>query len=130
MIRVERNTRFMVDAFLSLGSNMGDRLGHLQAAVHSLAQSTGVDIVKVSSIYETDPWGLEDQRPFFNAVIWIRTDLLPMELLRVCQSVERQRDRIRGIRWGPRTLDIDILRYDDQTINNLELTIPDRKSVV
>lgn len=124
MIIAERPAKPEVDAFLSLGSNMGDRLSHLQAAVHALAQSPGVDIIKVSSIYETDPWGFEDQRAFFNAVIWIRTDRSPMDLLRICQSVERQRDRVRGIRWGPRTLDIDILRYGDQTINSLELTIP------
>jgi len=120
----ESDTRTVVDAFLSFGSNMGDRLDHLQAALHELAQTPGVEIIKASSIYETDPWGLEDQRPFFNAVVWIRTELLPMELLRTCQSIERKRDRVRQIRWGPRTLDIDILRYGSQTINSLELTVP------
>jgi 2-amino-4-hydroxy-6-hydroxymethyldihydropteridine diphosphokinase len=72
----------------------------LAGGLHALAQSPGVDIIKASSVYETDPWGLEDQRPFFNAVVWIRTDLPPMELLRVCQSVERQRDRVRGSAGG------------------------------
>jgi len=112
------------DVFLSLGSNIGDRLAHLQAAMHALAQEPEINIVKVSSVYETEPWGLAGQRAFYNAVVWIRTRLLPLDLLHLCQQIEKKQKRVRDVRWGPRTLDIDILRYGRQTINSLELTIP------
>lgn len=77
MNNVEEDVQSVVDAYLSLGSNMGDRLGHLKAATHALAQSENIEVIKVSSVYETDPWGYEDQRPFYNAVIRIRTTLSP-----------------------------------------------------
>ncbi len=124
MNNVEEDVQSVVDAYLSLGSNMGDRLGHLKAATHALAQSENIEVIKVSSVYETDPWGYEDQRPFYNAVIRIRTTLSPMELLRLCQTIEHQQHRVRQVRWGPRTLDIDILMYGDRAVNSLELTIP------
>ncbi|MRR30784.1 2-amino-4-hydroxy-6-hydroxymethyldihydropteridine diphosphokinase [bacterium] len=112
------------NVFLSLGSNMGDRMAHLQAAMHALAQTPGIEIVNVSSLYETEPWGLAGQRPFYNAVAWIRTPIAPLALLRICQTIEHQRERVRDVRWGPRTLDIDILRYGDRVMSSLELTIP------
>lgn len=112
------------DAFLSLGSNMGDRMAHLRAAMHALAQTPGIEIVTVSSVYETEPWGLAGQRPFYNAVVWIRTRIEPIALLRVCQAIEHERNRVRDVRWGPRTLDIDILRYGSLVMSSLELTIP------
>jgi len=112
------------DVYLSLGSNIGDRLAHLQAAMHELGQTPSIDIIKVSSVYETEPWGLHGQRPFFNAVVLIHTSLSAMDLLRLCQKIEQQQLRVCGIRWGPRTLDIDILRYGNMILNNLELTIP------
>jgi 2-amino-4-hydroxy-6-hydroxymethyldihydropteridine diphosphokinase len=116
--------RPLEEVFLSLGSNLGDRMAHLQAAMHALAQTPGIEIVNVSSVYETEPWGLAGQRPFYNAVAWIRTRIAPLALLRICQAIEHQRNRVRDVRWGPRTLDIDILRYGDHVMSSLELTIP------
>lgn len=113
-----------IDVFLSLGSNVGDRMAHLQAAMHALAEIPGISIVRVSSAYETEPWGLAGQRSFYNAVAWIRSSHSPMDLLHVCQKIEQQQQRVRDIRWGPRTLDIDILRFGDLKLNSLELTIP------
>ena len=114
----------MHDVYLSFGSNMGDRLRYLRQGLQALAADPHVKIVKISSVYETDPWGLENQRAFYNAVVRIRTDLLPLRLLSLCQKIEKQADRKRDIRWGPRTLDIDILMYDRLTLHTPRLTLP------
>lgn len=111
-------------AYLSLGSNEGDRGGWLRFALASLAQAEGVRPLRGSSIYETSPWGPVEQESFLNACLELETDLPPTELLSVCQGVELAAGRRRQARWGPRTLDIDILLYDDLIIDAPELTIP------
>lgn len=113
-------------AFLSLGSNKGDRLSHIQQAVNFLSQDNSIEVRATSSFYETEPWGKKDQPWFVNAVIAIRTDLSPVELLRVCQNIEATlgRNRTNEEHWGERAIDIDILFYDDLIFSNEILTIP------
>src|SRR3954468_124375 len=103
----------MTDAFLALGSNLGDRLAHLQAAVDAIASAPGTRIVAVSRVYETAAVGGPPQDAFLNAVLAIETELDPHALLEVAQQCERAAHRERNERWGPRTLDVDILLYDD-----------------
>ncbi len=116
----------MARAFLSLGSNLGDRLSNIQQAVALFGMSDKVKIVKTSSFYETQPWGNSNQPWFLNAAMAVDTNLSPMELLNFCQSVEFQLGRKRdGKKWCPRTIDIDILTYDDKIISEGEkLVIP------
>ena len=113
-------------AFLSLGSNKGDRLSNIQQAVNFLSNDNSIEIAATSSFYETEPWGKKNQNWFVNAVIAIRTELSPVELLRICQNIEFKlgRDRANEEHWGERSMDIDILFYDDLIISNELLTIP------
>jgi 2-amino-4-hydroxy-6-hydroxymethyldihydropteridine diphosphokinase len=106
--------------FLGLGSNMGDRRGHLRDAVDSLA-----GLVAVSQIYETDPvGGPPGQRPYLNCVVELRSELGPRQLLGVAHRLESAAGRVRGERWGPRPLDIDLLLVGDLRIDEADLTIP------
>ena len=114
----------MVKAFLSLGSNMGDRLEYLSKAIDKIAQIQGCNILNKSSIYETEPWGYENQEAFLNLCISIETSLSPYELLESLQKIELELDRVRKIHWGPRTIDIDILLFDDIICEDDKLTIP------
>ncbi len=109
---------------LGLGSNLGDREGNIAAAVARLAAWPGVSVEKVSSLYETAPVGYTDQPDFLNAVIAVVTTLGPRELLTACLAVERGLGRERSVRWGPRTVDIDVLFYDDVVLDSDELTLP------
>ncbi|MDW7655561.1 MAG: 2-amino-4-hydroxy-6-hydroxymethyldihydropteridine diphosphokinase [Bacillota bacterium] len=113
-----------VAVFLSLGSNLGDRIGYLVFAVHKLAGIDGIEIDAVSSLYETDPVGLTEQPAFYNCVVKIMTTLSPDELLQTCQAVERELGRERRIRWGPRTIDIDILTYGQLQLSDPHLILP------
>ena len=108
----------MTRAFLGMGSNLGDREAHLRAALDML------DVVAVSSVYETDPVGGPDQDRYLNIVVEIATDLAPRELLAVCHRLEAAAGRVRDVRWGPRTLDVDILWIDGVTVDEPDLTIP------
>lgn len=114
----------MHDIYLGLGSNLGDRLQMMKAAVAFLKSSGHFQNVRVSSLYETDPVGYTDQPPFLNAVFCGETDLSPQDLLALCQSVESHLERVRLIRWGPRTIDADILLMGTQQVNEPELQIP------
>lgn len=116
-------------AFLSLGSNMGDRLSLIQQAVSMLGLDNNIQIAATSSFYETEPYGKSDQPWFVNAVVAIRTELSPIELLRACQNVEAKlgRDRKKEERWGKRPIDIDILFYDNLVFSNEILTIPHKE---
>lgn len=109
----------MTRAFLGLGSNIGDRLGHLRSAVGSLP-----DLVAVSGVYETDPVGGPDQGRFLNIVVQLDTDLGPRDLLGLCHRLESVAGRVRDVRWGPRTLDVDILWIDGVTLDEPDLQIP------
>jgi 2-amino-4-hydroxy-6-hydroxymethyldihydropteridine diphosphokinase len=107
-------------ALLALGSNLGDRAAFLRDAVAAIP-----DVVDVSFTYETDPVGGPDQQPFLNLVVMLDTDLTPYELLEVCRACEMAAAREREVRWGPRTLDVDVLWVDDETIDDPpELIVP------
>ncbi len=116
----------MAIAYLSIGSNLGDRLSLIQQAANLLKTDAGVEILATSSFYETEPWGGVSKNWFVNAAIKIRTNLSPVELLRVTQHIEATLGRCRDteLRWGERTLDIDILFYDDLVFHNEILAIP------
>lgn len=108
---------------MSIGSNVGDREGYLKSALIKLTKNS-VIIEKVSPIYETEPVGYKEQGKFLNAVVQTKTELKPHELLKVINTVEKELGRERLKRWGPRTIDIDILLYGDVTINDDDLKIP------
>ena len=110
--------------YLGLGSNMGDREGYLAKAKDMLIAHDEIKILKESEILETAPYGNMDQADFLNQVIFIETELSAKDLFAVCQKVENISGRVRTKKWGPRTLDIDILFYEDQIIDTKELKIP------
>ena len=111
-------------AHLALGSNLGDRLANLQAAVDWLAVTDGVTLVAVSEVYETDPVGGPVQDDYLNAVVEVTTTLDPHDLLAVCGRLEQAAHRVRIERWGPRTLDVDVLLIDDLRIATDDLEVP------
>jgi 2-amino-4-hydroxy-6-hydroxymethyldihydropteridine diphosphokinase len=111
-------------AYVALGSNLGDRVANLQYAVDALAAADGVEVVDVSRVYETAPVGGPPQDAYLNAVVSIDTALDPHELLALGQRVERDAHRVRAERWGPRTLDVDLLLYDDVRLDEADLTVP------
>ena len=115
----------MTAGYLGLGSNVGDRFGHLRAAV-ALLTDHGVDVTATSSVYETEPVGeILDQPDFLNAVVAIETALGPQELLDVCKATEVERGRMfGGPRHGPRPLDVDLLLLDDLELESERLTLP------
>ncbi|NWK84882.1 2-amino-4-hydroxy-6-hydroxymethyldihydropteridine diphosphokinase [Staphylococcus sp. GSSP0090] len=114
----------MTFAYLGLGSNVGDRLAQLETAISILNDKDGITVTQTSLIYETDPVGYVDQPQFLNQCIEIQTTLNPKALLKACLDTEQQLHRVRDIRWGPRTLDVDILLYGNQIINEAELIVP------
>jgi 2-amino-4-hydroxy-6-hydroxymethyldihydropteridine diphosphokinase len=111
-------------AYLSAGSNMGDREGLLKKAVELLAECPEIFIEKVSSIYETDPVGVTDQSLFLNLAIKLKTSLSPQALLSKLHEVETNLERKRIRKWGPRTIDLDILLYNSVSIQSDVLEIP------
>lgn len=113
-----------VGAVLALGSNIGDRLAHLDRAVALLESADGVEIVWRGPIIETDPVGGVEQDDFANTVIGVRTVLGPWELLELAQSIERDAHRERTVRWGPRTLDVDVITWGDLVQTDPDLTLP------
>jgi len=111
-------------AYLGLGSNMGDKRDNIEKSIMLLSQNPGIEIVLSSKFYETAPVGLKDQPDYINAAIKINTNLNPHDLLAVCLGIEKELLRVRTIRWGPRTIDIDILIYDDLILNEVDLVLP------
>ncbi|AGI89775.1 2-amino-4-hydroxy-6-hydroxymethyldihydropteridine diphosphokinase [Streptomyces albidoflavus] len=113
-------------AVISLGSNLGNRLETLQGAVDALEDTPGLRVKAVSPVYETEPWGVDpgSQPSYFNAVAVIRTTLPPGSLLERAQAVEEAFHRVRDERWGPRTLDVDIVAYAGVVSADPELTLP------
>lgn len=109
-------------AYIGLGSNVGDRQANCRKALDALASAGRV--IAVSSFYRTEPVGYRDQEAFINAVVALETDLSPRELLAECLRIEERLGRTRGLRWGPRTIDLDILLYGDRVVEEPELTIP------
>lgn len=112
-------------AMIGLGSNLGDRRAFLEGAIAALAASPGVEVRRVSSFRETEPvGGPAGQGPFLNAVAVLETALDPFELLHLLREIEARAGRVRTIRWGARTLDLDLLLFDDRIIETDELTVP------
>ena len=111
-------------AVLSLGSNQGDRLATLQGAVDALAGTPGLAVLAVSPVYETDPVGGPEQPDYLNAVVLVQTDLGPRALLERSLAVEADFDRARDVRWGPRTLDVDVLAVGDLRVDEPGLVVP------
>jgi 2-amino-4-hydroxy-6-hydroxymethyldihydropteridine diphosphokinase len=110
--------------YLALGSNLGDREGTLQRALDAIAGTRGVDGVAVSNVYETDPVGGPEQGPFLNAVVALDTAMTPRTLLELAHRVEAEAHRVRLERWGPRTLDVDVLLVGDETVDEPDLVVP------
>ncbi len=123
-----------VTVFLGLGSNLGRREDNLARAIRLLASPTGLDcsapagdalrIVRVSSVYQTAPWGYADQPDFLNCVVEAQTGLSPGELLRRAQAVEQSMGRQPSVRYGPRSIDVDILLYGSRVVDQTGLQIP------
>jgi 2-amino-4-hydroxy-6-hydroxymethyldihydropteridine diphosphokinase len=116
----------MADALVALGGNVGDVRATLRHAVDLFCDGKVVRLIARSSDYRTPPWGVTDQAPFINLCIMVTTELAPRDLLVRALDVERAlgRDRAREQRWGPRPVDIDLLAYDDLTIDGPDLTLP------
>jgi 2-amino-4-hydroxy-6-hydroxymethyldihydropteridine diphosphokinase len=109
---------------LALGSNLGDRLANLQAAADALGAGPGLDDVAVSPVYQTAPVGGPPQPDYLNAVLVAATSLPPRAVLDRGQAAEAALGRVRGLRWGPRTLDVDVIVYGDEISSDPELTLP------
>lgn len=117
----------MHEVYLGIGSNIGDKLQYLASAVRQLKGRRSILVKEVSSIYETEPVGIEGQPEFLNAAVRIETSLGPLELLQQLKALEAQLGRRQSVRWGPREIDIDILLYGDLVLNEPPLTIPHRE---
>lgn len=113
----------MSTAYISIGSNLGNREENCRKAVNLLKEQ-GIKVVKLSSAVETRPWGLTDQPMFINMALSIETDMPPEELLAVIKCIESDMGRRPAIRWGPRIIDLDILLYEDLVIKSTSLEIP------
>lgn len=112
-------------AYVALGSNLGDSRQHLLDAIEALAALPHTEVTARSRIYRTPPWGVTDQPDFLNAVVALETALEPHDLLDALLAIERAAGRQRnGERWGPRTLDLDLLHVADRTVNDERLTLP------
>jgi 2-amino-4-hydroxy-6-hydroxymethyldihydropteridine diphosphokinase len=116
----------MAIVYLSLGSNKGDRIGYVQQAAGLLNAEDRITLIRTSAFYETEPWNMNTKTWFVNAVIEIKTDLPPKELLNICQRIEKQlgREEKTTNNYQDRTIDIDILFYNKDIINEENLTIP------
>ena len=111
-------------AYIGFGSNIGDRLAHIQNAIHTLSKTEGITLQKISSIYTTDPVGYEAQAQFLNGIVAIQTSLSPLSLLHTLKDIETAIGRKHRIRWGPREIDLDILIYEDLCVQTEKLIIP------
>ncbi len=114
----------MRQAFVGAGANLGDRLATLDAALVRLRETAGIETVTSSTVFETDPLGVTDQPLFLNLVAGIETSLSPEELLAVLQHIEQAFGRVRTQRWGPRTLDLDLLVFEGETRATSTLQLP------
>jgi len=111
-------------AYIALGSNMGDREGTLLRAIEALHAHPNITVTAISAIYETDPVGYTEQDAFLNMVVQVKTTLSPDELLQQQLAIEGQLGRVRHIRWGPRTIDLDLLMYGQYTVESEFLILP------
>ncbi|MCQ8259905.1 2-amino-4-hydroxy-6-hydroxymethyldihydropteridine diphosphokinase [Streptococcus suis] len=111
-------------AYLSIGGNMGNRQDYLQAALDKLASHPACQLGLVSNIYETPAWGKTDQDDFLNLACQVYTDLSAQDFLSVCQNIEQELDRVRIEKWGQRTIDLDIIFWDEEKIQEEDLIVP------
>lgn len=109
---------------LALGTNLGDRLANLQAGVEHLSAAPGLRVTKVSAVFETAPVGGPPQPDYLNAVLLAESEQPALLILRLCQDAEQARGRVRDQRWGPRTLDVDLIACDDEVSSDPQLTLP------
>ena len=113
-----------VRAYIGLGANLADREGTIEQAVGLLGAEPGIEVVSVSSLRETEPWGRVGQPAFVNGAVAVGSTLVPRALLGVLLDVERRLGRVRDERWGPRTIDLDLLLYGDVVLDEPGLTVP------
>jgi len=113
--------------YLSLGSNIGNRQKYIESAIELIGKTQRIKILKKSGLYETSPVGYVEQDLFLNAVIKIETDFSAREILKIINKIENELDRKREIKWGPRTIDIDILIFSDKKIDETDLIIPHKE---
>ena len=111
-------------AFVGIGSNLGNREAHLRRAIELLVAEEGIEITAVSEIRETDPVGPVEQGQFLNGAVRVETDLAPRELLARLLDIERRMGRVRSERFGPRTIDLDLLLYGNEIVDEPGLTVP------
>src|SRR5471030_24136 len=111
-------------AYIGLGSNIGDKEKYLKEAINKISAEKNIEIAKQSSFIVTEPWGYLDQEEFLNAVIEIKTTLEPEELMELLLNMEMELDRQRTIKWGPRTIDLDVLMYDDLVSSDEKIILP------
>lgn len=109
---------------MSLGTNSGDRAANLKDALHALERVPGNSLLSVSAVYETEPVGKTDQPEFLNLAAEIETELSPLELLDTVQAIESELGRVRSEKWGPRSIDIDLILWGLRTLNTQRLTLP------
>lgn len=114
-------------AYVALGSNLGDSKAYLDGAVKALSEAKGCKVTKVADYITTKPYGVTDQPDFLNSVLELETLLAPQDLLELLHDIENQAERKRELRWGPRTLDLDILLYDDLVLDTPGLVIPHKE---
>jgi len=114
-------------SYLALGSNLGNRRANLKKACELLKLSAGVKFLMSSAVYETLPVGRVKQRDFFNAVVKLKTDLTPAELLNLCKHIEKLMKRQKTVKWGPRIIDLDIVLYGNLKLKSKQLTIPHKE---
>jgi 2-amino-4-hydroxy-6-hydroxymethyldihydropteridine diphosphokinase len=114
----------MSKVLVGVGSNLGDREFLIRKAVEAMRDLPRTLVVRVSSLYDTDPVGEVEQPAFLNAVVWLETTLEPRELLWQLLLIEKRMGRVRSQRWGPRPIDLDLLFYDDESISEPDLTVP------
>lgn len=115
----------MITVYIAIGSNLNHPVQQTQHAIEALKTLPQSQFMQASSLYSSTPMGPQDQPDYINAVVEIKTDLSPLELLNCTQSIELEHGRVRkDERWGPRTLDLDIILYGQQTIDNERLTVP------
>lgn len=114
----------MNKAYLGLGTNMGDKQAYLKEACKIISDNPNINIVKISKVYKTKAWGYTNQDDFLNICIEVDTNLSPEELLEVCHEVENKLNRVRVIRWGPRTIDVDILFFNNIISTDENLILP------
>lgn len=114
----------MALVYIGLGSNLGDKQGYIQTALQLLSRTPGIRLLRVASLYESEPWGNTQQDWYLNTVAELDTDLPALELLEVLLTIEKELGRIRQERWGPRTIDLDLLLYGQEEVNHPDLQVP------